>query len=37
VIDERVALVLDRGADEHRADGGAHAQLSDVRALSTES
>jgi len=36
VIEERVALVLDRGPDEHRADGGAHAPLSDVRVLSTE-
>ena len=26
-----MALVLDRGADEQRADGGAHAPLSDVR------
>jgi hypothetical protein len=26
----------DRGPDEHRADGGAHAPLSDVRALCTE-
>jgi hypothetical protein len=26
----------DRGPDEHRADGGAHAPLSDVRVLGTE-